>query len=216
VQDKAKDALNHQRGRGQIRRIDSHGQQSLKGLPNLAPPTRERVLQAARDLSHSIDPSTSRLAAGRTTTLGTVMLPADQWFYSKVSTAAEGSLIGRGYDLVRYGRASLANQAELFKWQLPGRHVDGLTCFTVVGAVHTAACGAVWQMLVKGFARSEITEAGTGVEPGLPKQWGGLTFELVVWYTLLEVKITPHQDTITADSAVKKPSRSQSAIKSTW
>jgi DNA-binding LacI/PurR family transcriptional regulator len=143
VQDEAKDTLNYQRGRAKKRRIDSHGEESLRVLPNAALPTRERVLQAAAGLSYSVDSSTSRLAPGRTMTLGSTMLLADQWFYSKVSTAAEASLNGHGYDIVQHSRASLVGQAELFKWQSPGKHVDGLTCFTVVGAVHTAACGAL-------------------------------------------------------------------------
>lgn len=99
---------------------------ALRGLPNVAPSTREQVLQVARDLNYSIDPHASRLAAGRTMTIGVVMPLVDQWFYNKVSTAAEATLVAQGYDVMRYSIASLGNQTDFFRRLSSGRHVDGL------------------------------------------------------------------------------------------
>lgn len=104
---------------------------ALRGLPNVAPSTRERVLRAAKELNYSIDPRASRLAAGHTMTIGIVMPLADQWFYSKLSTAAEASLIGQGYDIVRYSITSLGSQTEFFNWLSTGKRVDGLIIVTM-------------------------------------------------------------------------------------
>ncbi len=104
---------------------------ALRGLPNVTPSTRERVLEAARELNYSIDPRASRLAAGRTMTIGIVMPLADQWFYSKVSTAVEATLVTQGYDVMRYSIASRGNQTEFLCRLSSGKHVDGLILVTM-------------------------------------------------------------------------------------
>jgi DNA-binding LacI/PurR family transcriptional regulator len=104
---------------------------ALRGLPNVAPSTRKRVLRAAKALNYAIDARASRLATGHTMTIGIVMPLADSWFYSKVSTAAEALMIGQGYDVARYSIASRGSQAEVFEWLSTGRHVDGLIVVTM-------------------------------------------------------------------------------------
>jgi len=99
---------------------------ALRGLPNVAPSTREQVLQAAEELNYSIDPQASRMAAGRTMSIGIVIPLADQWFYNKVSTAVEAMLVTEGYDVIRYSIAGLSSQTDLFRRLSSGRHVDGL------------------------------------------------------------------------------------------
>lgn len=99
---------------------------ALRGLPNVAPSTRDQVLQAAKDLNYSIDPQASRLAAGRTMSIGIVMPLADQWFYNKVSTAVEAMMVTQGYDVMRYSIASLGSQTDFFQRLSSGKHVDGL------------------------------------------------------------------------------------------
>ena len=83
---------------------------ALRGLPNVAPSTRKKVLQVAQELNYAIDPSASRLASGHTMTIGIVMPLADQWFYSKIATAAEIFLLSEGYDIVRYSIAGLGTK----------------------------------------------------------------------------------------------------------
>jgi DNA-binding LacI/PurR family transcriptional regulator len=92
----------------------------------VAPSTREQVLQAAEELNYSIDPQASRLAAGRTMSIGIVIPLADQWFYNKVSTAIEAMLVNEGYDVIRYSIAGLSSQSDLFRRLSSGKHVDGL------------------------------------------------------------------------------------------
>ncbi len=104
---------------------------ALRGLPNVTPSTRERVLQAAKELNYSIDPRASHLASGRTMNIGIIMPLADTWFYSKLATAAEATLIEHNYYVTRYNIASLGDQTEHLKWLSSGRHVDGLIVATV-------------------------------------------------------------------------------------
>ena len=45
---------------------------ALRGLPNVAGSTRERVLRAAAELDYVVNPNASRLAAGRNLTVASV------------------------------------------------------------------------------------------------------------------------------------------------
>ncbi len=104
---------------------------ALRGLPNVAPSTRDRVLRAAKELNYSIDPYASRLATGRTMTIGIVLPLADQWFYSKISTIAETILSTKGYDVLRYSVIGDTRKAELFDQLSASRRVDGLIIVTI-------------------------------------------------------------------------------------
>jgi len=104
---------------------------ALRGLPNVAPSTRERVLQAAEELHYSIDPYASRLATGRTMTIGIVIPLVDQWFYNKVSIIAETVLNAHGYDVLRYSITSSETRKELIKQIATSRRVDGLIVVTI-------------------------------------------------------------------------------------
>lgn len=99
---------------------------ALRGLPNVAPSTRDRILRVADDLNYAIDSQASRLASGRTMTVGMVAPMAGQWFYNKVATGAEAILLEAGYDVLRYSLASLGGQTEVFRRLTSSRRVDGL------------------------------------------------------------------------------------------
>lgn len=104
---------------------------ALRGLPNVAPSTREAVLRAAEELRYSIDPYASRLATGRTMTIGIVIPLVDQWFYSKISTIAETVLNAHGYDVLRYSITGSESRTQLLQQIASGRRVDGLIVVTV-------------------------------------------------------------------------------------
>lgn len=99
---------------------------ALRGLPNVAPSTRQRVLLAAQELRYVADPSASRLAGGRTQTVGLVVPMLGQWFYTAFYAGVEGVLAAAGYDLQPFalsGRDGL----DRFVATLPFRkRVDGL------------------------------------------------------------------------------------------
>jgi kojibiose phosphorylase len=68
-----------------------------------------------------------------------------------------------------------------------------------LGGIHTAACGAVWQMIVQGFAGLRVDETGIRLQPRLPQPWQRLTFKLMVRHNLLTVQMEPERVTVTAD-----------------
>lgn len=99
---------------------------ALRGLPNVAPSTRDRVFAAAEELRYVADPNASRLAAGRTRTVGMVLPLFTQWFFTQVVTGAEGVLAAAGYDLLLYSVGGPQGRAR-FLDALPFRkRVDGL------------------------------------------------------------------------------------------
>ena len=73
---------------------------ALRGLPNVAASTRHRVEEAARELDYVSSPSASRLAAGRTHTLGMVLPHLDTWYASRVMAAVHRVWSEAGYDLL--------------------------------------------------------------------------------------------------------------------
>jgi len=75
---------------------------ALRGLPEVSPPTRLRVLDAARTLGYVASPSASRLAGGKTRAVGVVVPRITRWFFATVVEAIEETLQGAGYDMVLY------------------------------------------------------------------------------------------------------------------
>lgn len=99
---------------------------ALRGLPNVSPATRERVLAAARDLEYVGDPSASRLAGGPTRTVGFVVPSLGQWFYSRLFVGAEHAAMDHGFDTVPFSTAGPGGLAR-FVERLPfHKRVDGL------------------------------------------------------------------------------------------
>lgn len=99
---------------------------ALRGLPNVAPQTRLRVEEAARDLDYVSDPSAARLAAGRTHTLGIVVPGLGSWFVSRLMAAVHDVWSDAGYDLLAIVIDDRASR-DRFLRDLPFRkRVDGL------------------------------------------------------------------------------------------
>ena len=99
---------------------------ALRGLPNVAAGTRRRVQDAARDLDYVSSPSASRLAAGRTHTLGMVLPHLGTWYASRVMAAAHRVWSEEGFDLLAIVLRDHAGR-ERFLRELPFRkRVDGL------------------------------------------------------------------------------------------
>lgn len=99
---------------------------ALRGLPNVAPSTRARVLAAASDLQYVADPSASRLAGGRSLTIGLVVPLLGQWVYSQIFSGVEGVVTADGYDVLPF-TLSGPGGVERFVDTLPFRkRVDGM------------------------------------------------------------------------------------------
>ena len=57
---------------------------ALRGLPDVAPATRDKVLVAASELDYVASPFAARLASGRTATVGLVVPFVNRWFFGEV------------------------------------------------------------------------------------------------------------------------------------
>lgn len=62
---------------------------ALRGLPHVSPTTRERVRQIATELDYRANPHASRLAAGRSGTVGIALPVLNSWFYANVLAGVE-------------------------------------------------------------------------------------------------------------------------------
>jgi kojibiose phosphorylase len=60
---------------------------------------------------------------------------------------------------------------------------------TFIGGIHTAACGAAWQIVVKGFAGMEISENTILLKPHLPEKWDSFSFDITYKGQEIKVKI---------------------------
>jgi kojibiose phosphorylase len=76
---------------------------------------------------------------------------------------------------------------------------------TFLGGIHTAACGAIWQMVVEGFAGFSIDEDGIRFAPALPARWDGLWFNLVVRGSLLTARLVRGEMTIRSAAENEAP-----------
>lgn len=75
---------------------------ALRGLPNVAPTTRERVEAAAARLHYVADPHAARLATRRSATVGVVVPALGRWYYAQLFAAIEAVLDAAGYDVLPY------------------------------------------------------------------------------------------------------------------
>ncbi|MBY5160911.1 LacI family DNA-binding transcriptional regulator [Salsipaludibacter albus] len=99
---------------------------ALRGLPNVAVATREKVQRAADLLDYVADPAASALAAGRTATLGLVVPGMGRWAHARMLEVVQDRAGAAGYDVLPVTLASAAAR-EFFLTRHPfRRRVDGL------------------------------------------------------------------------------------------
>jgi 1,2-alpha-glucosylglycerol phosphorylase len=100
--------------------------------------------------------------------------------------------------------ARLGRVAEAYELFLRGATVDLLADShaapggTFIGGIHTAACGAAWQVAVLGFGGVHVGDDRVEVAPRLPDGWDRLRFGLAVRGNWLTVDATPATVAITA------------------
>ncbi|MDA2944151.1 MAG: LacI family DNA-binding transcriptional regulator [Actinomycetota bacterium] len=100
---------------------------ALRGLPNVAPATRQAVVDAASRLDYHADPAATRLASGRTGTIGVVVPLLGGWYFAQVVAGIEEICAEQGLDLIVMSAAShehldrLADDSARLR-----RRVDGL------------------------------------------------------------------------------------------
>jgi LacI family repressor for deo operon, udp, cdd, tsx, nupC, and nupG len=105
---------------------------ALRGLPNVAPSTRARVIAVAETLDYTADPAASRLAAGETRTIIAVIPHLNSWYFSNIVAGIEAICAEAGYDLLVLGVGSLNDLSRLLSeaYHLE-RRTDGLVLVDV-------------------------------------------------------------------------------------
>jgi DNA-binding LacI/PurR family transcriptional regulator len=99
---------------------------ALRGLPNVADSTREKVLRAAAELDYVVNPNASRLAAGRNHTIGVVCPSSTGWYFQNVMAGVQSILERLDFDMLLYTLPD-PDSRERFLRVLPFRkRVDGL------------------------------------------------------------------------------------------
>lgn len=104
---------------------------ALRGLPNVAPSTRRRVLTAASELHYVADPHASRLAAGRTKSIGIAVPMFSQWFFTQVVSGAEAVLAAEGFDTLLYAMGGPEGRDRFLRRMPFRKRVDGLIVIDV-------------------------------------------------------------------------------------
>ena len=113
---------------------------ALRGLPNGAVSTRERVEEVARDLNYRPDPNASRLATGRSRTVAIVLPFINSWYFANVIAGAEAVCADVGYDLLVLTTPSPATRAAMVAGTVGlDRRADGMIFVEVaLAASHVA------------------------------------------------------------------------------
>jgi LacI family transcriptional regulator, repressor for deo operon, udp, cdd, tsx, nupC, and nupG len=117
---------------------------SLRGLPDVAPSTRDRVLTAARELNYVASPFAARLASGRTATVGVVVPFVNRWYFAEVLGGVEAVLNESGFDLLLYNLADSQGRDRFFTEMPARKRVDALmVCGLVLNDAEAEALTAL-------------------------------------------------------------------------
>jgi LacI family transcriptional regulator, repressor for deo operon, udp, cdd, tsx, nupC, and nupG len=105
---------------------------ALRGLPDVATTTRERVLEAASELHYIASPFAARLASGRTATVGVVVPFVNRWFFAEVIDTVETALRKAGYDLLLYNLGDEEGRSRFFDVMPMRKRVDAVLVTSLV------------------------------------------------------------------------------------
>ncbi len=104
---------------------------ALRGLPNVDEATRARVQAIAAQLDYVISPSASRLASGRTGSIGVITPYISRWFFSTVLSGVESVLQNAGMDLLLMSVSTADSQHRLPPAPRLRRRVDGVLAIAI-------------------------------------------------------------------------------------
>ncbi|MFM1906290.1 MAG: hypothetical protein RIT32_1086 [Actinomycetota bacterium] len=99
---------------------------ALRGLASVTPETKFRVEQAARELDYVISPSASRLASGKTSTVGVIAPFIDRWYFANLLSGIERVSRSAGFDMLVYSLDRLDERERIFHHKLVRERVDAL------------------------------------------------------------------------------------------
>ena len=111
---------------------------ALRGLPDVAPATRDRVLAAARELNYAPSLFAAAIVHGRTATVAVVVSFLTRWFTGEVLAAVQAVLQPDRYDLLLYDVADPQQRAAFFAALPVRKRVDALLITAVPLSVSEA------------------------------------------------------------------------------
>lgn len=139
---------------------------SLRDGKHVSPATRRRVLEAAESLRYVVSPVASRLASGRTSTVGVVVPFVTRWFFGGVVAGAEPVLHEAGLDVLLYDIGGPGGRQRFFARMPLRRRVDAVLVMCLpLGEEERAALAALDVPVVTvgtqepGFAHVRIDDA---------------------------------------------------------
>ena len=117
---------------------------SLRGLAKVSPDTRQRVIEAARELSYTTSLQSPEFAPGPRKTVAVIVPFVTRWFFTTVTAAAVDHLREHGYDVLLYHLGSADVRDDFFsRMPLAGR-VDGILVLSApLNEEHTLALRAL-------------------------------------------------------------------------
>lgn len=104
---------------------------ALRSVPGVSAATRKRVQNAADELGYSASPAASRLATGRTMTVGIVVPILAKWFFGKVIGEATHTLREAGFDVLLFELATPGQRERFFG----SAHLHGRTDGVIIMAL---------------------------------------------------------------------------------
>jgi DNA-binding LacI/PurR family transcriptional regulator len=105
---------------------------SLRGLPDVATATRDRVLAAARELNYVASPFAARLASGRAATVAVVVPFVHRWYFAEVLGAIQSVLYRAGFDLLLYNLGDREGRQRFFDMMPVRKRVDAIVLASLV------------------------------------------------------------------------------------
>jgi LacI family repressor for deo operon, udp, cdd, tsx, nupC, and nupG len=122
---------------------------SLRGVANVSPDTRQRVLDAARDLAYVTALHSALVEPEPRRTVAVIAPFMTRWFFSTATAGAVDFLRDRGYDVLLYHLGNANVRDDFFQRMPLARRVDGiLTLSMPLTEQHTLSLRALGLPLV--------------------------------------------------------------------
>ncbi|MER7608956.1 LacI family DNA-binding transcriptional regulator [Nocardioides sp. NPDC127503] len=99
---------------------------ALRGLPNVSPATRQKVLEVAERHDYVVSPDASQLKKGATGRVAVVVPHLSRWFFGEMVEGIESVLRQAGYDLLLYHVGNLQDRQSFFELLPARRKVDAV------------------------------------------------------------------------------------------
>ncbi|WP_461023427.1 LacI family DNA-binding transcriptional regulator [Thalassiella azotivora] len=109
---------------------------ALRGLPEVAETTRQRVIAAAVELDYAVSPLAAGLASGKVRSIAVVTPHVGRWFFGEVLHAVSAVVGQRGYDIVMYVVDSVQARRSFFSDLPPRGRVGGVITMAMPMSEH--------------------------------------------------------------------------------